>query len=358
MAKTFFVTGGAGFIGSAVVRYLIQQTDCNVVNLDRLTYAGNLETLACIDGDSRYRFVQGDIADRVLVKELIEQTRPAAIVNLAAETHVDRSIDNPADFIHSNIIGTATLLEAAREYWNRLGEKNQAQFRFLHVSTDEVFGSLAEGDFFCETTPYDPSSPYSATKASSDHLVRAWHRTYGLPVLVTNCSNNYGPYQFPEKLIPLMVLKALADEELPVYGRGDQVRDWIYVEDHVNALMKVLESGNPGETYNLGSCSERTNLELIENICEILVELDPVGTSKESLSSLITFVEDRPGHDQRYAIDNSKVVRELKWKPQETFESGLRKTVQWICENRNYYDRIKANRYAGQRLGMGQPGQG
>ncbi len=325
-SKTFLVTGGAGFIGSAVVRELVNTTQHRVVNVDKLTYAGNLESLASVESSERYTFVQADICDAAAMQQLFAHHQPDIVLHLAAESHVDRSIDGPAEFIQTNIVGTAVLLEAARGYWKALQATNAAKaeaFRFHHVSTDEVYGDL-EGtdDLFTETTPYAPSSPYSASKASSDHLVRAWQRTYGLPTLVTNCSNNYGPYHFPEKLIPLMILNALAGKALPVYGDGQQIRDWLYVEDHARALIKVATEGQVGETYNIGGHNEKANLTVVETLCDLLQELVP---SEKAYRDLITFVTDRPGHDVRYAIDASKIERELGWKPQETFETGLRK---------------------------------
>ncbi|MFG6668610.1 dTDP-glucose 4,6-dehydratase [Halomonas sp. HNIBRBA4712] len=346
------VTGGAGFIGSAVVRYLIEQTDHRVVNVDALTYAGNLESLTEVEGSERYAFEHVDINNAAQMQAVFERHQPDVVMHLAAESHVDRSIDGPAAFIQTNIVGTYTLLEAARQYWNGLKERapeKAAGFRFHHISTDEVYGDL-EGpeDLFTEETPYAPSSPYSASKASSDHLVRAWQRTYGLPVLVTNCSNNYGPYHFPEKLIPLMILNALAGKALPVYGDGQQVRDWLYVEDHARALVKVALEGEVGETYNIGGHNEKTNLEVVETLCDLLQELVP---SERSYRKLITFVADRPGHDLRYAIDADKIERELGWRPEETFETGLRKTVQWYLDNRQWWQRVQDGSYQGERLG-------
>ena len=346
------VTGGAGFIGSAVIRYLIEQTEHAVVNVDALTYAGNLESLTAIDSNERYTFEQADIGDAASMAAILERHQPDAVMHLAAESHVDRSIDGPAAFIQTNIVGTYTLLEAVRHYWKGLQastpEKASA-FRFHHISTDEVYGDL-EGpeDLFTEQTPYAPSSPYSASKASSDHLVRAWHRTYGLPILVTNCSNNYGPYHFPEKLIPLMILNALAGKPLPVYGNGQQVRDWLYVEDHARALVKVVTEGVVGETYNIGGHNEKANLEVVETLCDLLQELVP---AESNYRDLITFVQDRPGHDLRYAIDASKIEHELGWKPEETFETGLRKTVEWYLANEAWWKRVQDGSYQGQRLG-------
>ncbi|MDH0568372.1 dTDP-glucose 4,6-dehydratase [Pseudomonas oleovorans] len=347
------VTGGAGFIGSALIRHLIQNTGHQVLNLDKLTYAGNLESLAPVDDNPRYRFVQADIADSPVVAQTLAEFQPDAIMHLAAESHVDRSIDGPAAFIQTNIVGTYSLLESTRTYWLGLSAERKAAFRFHHISTDEVYGDLhGVDDLFTETTPYAPSSPYSASKAASDHLVRAWQRTYGLPVLLTNCSNNYGPYHFPEKLIPLMILNALAGKPLPVYGNGQQVRDWLYVEDHARALLKVVSEGKVGETYNIGGHNEQKNLDVVRAICALLEELapqKPAGIAR--YEDLITYVQDRPGHDQRYAIDASKIERELGWVPQETFETGLRKTVQWYLDNLDWCRRVQDGSYQGQRLG-------
>jgi dTDP-glucose 4,6-dehydratase len=353
------VTGGAGFIGSAVIRHIIRNTRSSVVNVDKLTYAGNLESLAQVSGSSRYAFEQVDICDAGEVGRVFREHQPDAVMHLAAESHVDRSIDGPADFIQTNIVGTYTLLEAARQYWQELEGDRREHFRFHHISTDEVYGDLPHPDdtpdacrqLFTETTAYAPSSPYSASKASSDHLVRAWMRTYGLPVLVTNCSNNYGPYHFPEKLIPLMILNALEGKPLPVYGKGDQIRDWLYVEDHARALYLVVTRGQPGETYNIGGHNEKRNLEVVETICDILQELAP---SDIRFRDLITHVQDRPGHDRRYAIDASKIQRELGWQPQETFESGIRKTVQWYLDNQEWCRRVQDGSYQRERLGVGQ----
>ena len=354
------VTGGAGFIGSAVVRHLIQDTDHEVANLDKLTYAGNLESLASVADSPRYRFYQVDICDAPAMDRVFAEFRPDAVMHLAAESHVDRSIDGPADFIQTNIVGTYTLLEAARRYWSGLPAAAKEAFRFHHISTDEVYGDLHGSDeLFVETTPYAPSSPYSASKASSNHLVRAWQRTYGLPSIVTNCSNNYGPYHFPEKLIPHMILNALAGKPLPVYGDGAQIRDWLYVEDHARALVEVLSRGQVGETYNIGGHNEMRNLQVVETICELLDELVPLATDREqarSYKTLITFVKDRPGHDLRYAIDAAKIQRELGWVPQETFASGIRKTVQWYLDNRQWWQRVLNGEYRLGRLGQaGRP---
>ena len=328
---TVLVTGGAGFIGSAVIRHLMSDADYRVVNVDKLTYAGNLESLASISGHSRYSFEQVDICDAAEIQRVLAQYQPDIIMHLAAESHVDRSIDGPAEFIHTNIIGTYTLLEQARQYWLTLGEVKKSGFRFHHVSTDEVYGDLEGTDeLFTESTPYAPSSPYSASKASSDHLVRAWHRTFGFPTMITNCSNNYGPYHFPEKLIPLVILNALAGKPLPVYGRGDQIRDWLYVEDHARALVLVATTGAIGETYNIGGHNEMQNIEVVKTICQLLEELAPEKPAGvEQYQDLISYVADRAGHDVRYAIDASKIQQELNWTPLETFESGIRKTVQW-----------------------------
>lgn len=353
--KTILVTGGAGFIGSAVVRHIIQDTPYHVVNLDKLTYAGNLESLNSVSDSPRYQFEQADICDRSAMERIFAQYRPDVVMHLAAESHVDRSIDGPAAFIETNIIGTYTLLEAARNYWNALESQAKAAFRFHHISTDEVYGDLEGPDsLFTETTPYAPSSPYSASKASSDHLVRAWRRTYGLPTLITNCSNNYGPFHFPEKLIPLIILNALAGKPLPVYGKGEQIRDWLYVEDHARALVKVATEGALGETYNIGGHNERKNIDVVHTLCDLLEELvpnKPAGVAH--YRDLITYVADRPGHDLRYAIDASKIAHDLGWVPQETFESGIRKTVIWYLENETWWRRVQDGSYAGERLGLG-----
>lgn len=347
------ITGGAGFIGSALVRHLLNETDHEVLNLDKLTYAGNLESLASIEDHPRYRFLKADIADSEAVSRALAQFQPDAIMHLAAESHVDRSIDSPAAFIQTNIVGTYALLESTRVYWSSLNAERKAAFRFHHISTDEVYGDLhGVDDLFTETTPYAPSSPYSASKAASDHLVRAWHRTYGLPVLLTNCSNNYGPYHFPEKLIPLMILNALEGKPLPVYGDGLQVRDWLFVEDHARALVEVVTRGRVGETYNIGGHNEQKNIEVVRGICALLEELapaKPAGIAR--FEDLITHVKDRPGHDLRYAIDAGKIERELGWKPQETFHSGLRKTVQWYLDNLEWCRHVQDGSYQRERLG-------
>ncbi|QSX36044.1 dTDP-glucose 4,6-dehydratase [Shewanella sedimentimangrovi] len=350
------VTGGAGFIGSAVIRNIIENTQDSVVNIDKLTYAGNLESLVTIEDNERYSFEQVDICDRAELDRVFNTYRPDAVMHLAAESHVDRSIAGPADFIETNIVGTYTLLEAARAYWNGLEEVRKATFRFHHISTDEVYGDLPHPDeqggvlpLFTECTSYAPSSPYSASKASSDHLVRAWRRTYGLPTIVTNCSNNYGPYHFPEKLIPLVILNALEGTPLPVYGKGDQIRDWLYVEDHARALYKVVTDGAVGETYNIGGYNEKRNLEVVQTICSILDSLVPKDTKYEDQ---IIFVEDRPGHDRRYAIDSSKIQRELGWVPIETFETGLKKTIEWYLANREWCQHVKDGSYQRERVGI------
>ncbi len=352
MAGRLIVTGGAGFIGSAVVRHAIGECGHTVLVVDKLTYAGDLESLAPVARDTRYAFVRADIADAAKMHEVIESFAPDAIMNLAAESHVDRSIDGPAPFIQTNIVGTFTLLQASFDYWRKLPAGKRDAFRFHHVSTDEVFGSLDDGSpCFVETTPYRPNSPYSASKASADHLVRAWHHTYGLPTIVSNCSNNYGPYHFPEKLIPLTIIKALAGEKLPVYGNGMNVRDWLYVEDHARALVRVALTGKIGETYCIGGRSERNNLAVVQSICAIMDELVP-RTASRPHAELISFVTDRPGHDFRYAIDPSKIDGELGWQPLETFESGLRKTVEWYLANRAWWERIRTKGYRGERLGV------
>jgi len=361
------ITGGAGFIGSAVVRHIIRNTDDQVVNLDKLTYAGNLNSLADVMDSDRHQFIKMDICDRDTLDAIFLEHQPDAVMHLAAESHVDRSIDGPAEFIQTNIVGTYNLLEAARAFWTTLDAERQNNFRFHHISTDEVYGDLphptnapdALQHLFKESTPYAPSSPYSASKASSDHLVRAWHRTYKLPTIITNCSNNYGPYHYPEKLIPLVILRALDGKELPVYGAGDQIRDWLYVEDHVKALYLVLKQGEPGETYNIGGHTEKQNIEVVQKICDILDELRPrnpinneLKNRTDSYRCLITYVPDRPGHDRRYAIDASKIEKELGWIPEETFESGIRKTVSWYLSNLEWCQSALGKNYQQERLGM------
>lgn len=349
------VTGGAGFIGSALVRMLINETKHEVLNIDKLTYAGHLESLESIVDSERYQFEQVDICNAKEIKRIVQEFSPDAIIHLAAESHVDRSIDGSAEFIKTNINGTHTLLEEAKQYWQGLEGVRKENFRFLHVSTDEVYGELGETGLFTEETPYDPRSPYSSSKASSDHLVRAWHHTYGLPTLITNCSNNYGPYQFPEKLIPVVILKALQGKDIPVYGTGENVRDWLYVDDHARALMKVVQEGQPGETYNIGGHNEKKNIEVVHTICDTLNELSPKGEG-ESYRSQISFVTDRPGHDFRYAIDASKIERELGWTPEETFDSGIRKTIQWYLDNIDWCEAVTENNYDLERLGTGGKG--
>lgn len=346
------VTGGAGFIGSAVIRHIIENTKHHVLNVDKLTYAGNLESLSLVQQSDQYQFSQTDICNETAIEALFHEFQPNVVMHLAAESHVDRSIDGPAAFMQTNIIGTYTLLEVARKYWLNLDEKSKKNFRFHHISTDEVYGDL-EGttDLFTEATPYQPSSPYSASKASSDHLVRAWHRTYGLPVIVTNCSNNYGPYHFPEKLIPLVILNALDEKPLPIYGNGQQIRDWLFVEDHARALYKVVTEGREGETYNIGGHNEKRNIEVVKTICTILDELKPKADG-QLYESLITFVKDRPGHDLRYAIDAEKIQKELNWCPQETFETGIRKTVEWYLNNLDWCRRVQDGSYQRERLGV------
>jgi len=352
-SKIIFVTGGAGFIGSAVIRYLINETSHNVVNIDKLTYAGNLLSLSDIEADEKYTFIHADICDSIKMREVFSVYKPDIIMHLAAESHVDRSIDGPSEFMQTNIIGTYTLLEAARGYWSKLDEMSKKNFRFHHISTDEVYGDLGcTGELFTESTAYDPSSPYSASKASSDHLVRAWQRTYGLPTVITNCSNNYGPYHFPEKLIPLVILNALSGKNLPIYGDGSQVRDWLFVEDHARALVTVASNGKVGETYNIGGHNEIKNIDVVTTICSIL---DDVIKNKPNdivnFAELITFVADRPGHDLRYAIDASKIYRELNWQPQESFESGIRKTILWYLENLEWCQQVQQGTYQQERLG-------
>ncbi len=351
----FLVTGGAGFIGSAVIRHLIKDLDHEVVNLDSLTYAGNLESLVDVVDTPNYKFEKVDVCDFGNVQRVFDEHQPDKVMHLAAESHVDRSIDGPADFIQTNIVGTYIMLDVARQYWMKLPEQDKSSFRFHHISTDEVYGDL-EGtdDLFLETTAYAPSSPYSASKASSDHLVRAWNRTYGLPMVITNCSNNYGPYQFPEKLIPLVILNAISGKALPVYGKGNQIRDWLHVEDHARALVKVVLEGVDGETYNIGGHNEKTNLDVVKTLCQILDELvpnHPVGI--ERYEDLITYVKDRPGHDVRYAIDATKIDKVLGWKPDETFETGIRKTVEWYLDNKSWWERVLDGSYQGERLGLG-----
>ena len=346
------VTGGAGFIGSAVIRHIIENTHHHVLNVDKLTYAGNLESLRSIEKSERYKFSQTDICDQVVLERIFHEFQPDSVMHLAAESHVDRSIDGPAAFIQTNIVGTYSLLEAARKYWLSLTLDAKEAFRFHHISTDEVYGDLVgTTDLFTETTPYTPSSPYSASKASSDHLVRAWQRTYGLPTIVTNCSNNYGPYHFPEKLIPLVILNALDAKPLPIYGKGDQIRDWLFVEDHARALYQVVTEGVVGETYNIGGHNEKQNIEVVKTICKILDELKPQSTGQK-YETLITFVKDRPGHDLRYAIDAAKIEKELGWTPQETFETGIRKTVAWYLNNLDWCHRVQDGSYQRERLGV------
>ena len=354
--KTFLVTGGAGFIGSAVVRFLINHTNHKVINLDNLTYAGNLDSLEAVADNERYVFEHADICDSSAVSRILSEYQPDFIMHLAAESHVDRSIDGPSEFIQTNIVGTYNLLECARKYWVELEPCKKEKFRFHHISTDEVYGDL-EGttDLFTEETSYSPSSPYSASKASSDHLVRAWQRTFGLPTIVTNCSNNYGPYHFPEKLIPLMILNALDGKSLPIYGDGQQIRDWLYVEDHAKALVKVVTEGKTGETYNIGGHNEKANIDVVTTICSILEELVPIKPAGvESYIDLVTYVKDRPGHDVRYAIDASKIEKELGWLPEETFESGIRKTVLWYLENKEWWQSVLDGSYKMERLGHGE----
>ncbi|MDY4378931.1 dTDP-glucose 4,6-dehydratase [Pectobacterium brasiliense] len=352
--KRILITGGAGFIGSALVRYILKETQDSVVVVDKLTYAGNLSSLAPVADSSRFAFEQVDICDRAELDRVFTAYQPALVMHLAAESHVDRSIDGPAAFIETNIVGTYTMLEAARHYWQNLVDADKRAFRFHHISTDEVFGDLhGTDDLFTETTPYAPSSPYSASKASSDHLVRAWLRTYGFPTIITNCSNNYGPYHFPEKLIPLVILNAVAGKPLPVYGDGAQIRDWLFVEDHARALYKVVTEGEIGETYNIGGHNERKNIEVVQTICALLEELapnKPAGVAH--YRDLITYVKDRPGHDMRYAIDAGKIERELGWRPEETFETGMRKTVSWYLNNEKWWRSVQDGSYAGERLGL------
>jgi dTDP-glucose 4,6-dehydratase len=352
MAQVYLVTGGAGFIGGNFVLGLMNQGNAKVINLDALTYAGNMDTLSSVMDNPNHIFVQGSILDRELVSRLLDQHQPSAIINFAAESHVDRSIDSPGEFIQTNVVGTFELLEAFRSYHSSASEKSRAALRFLHVSTDEVYGSLGAEGFFTEETSYAPNSPYSASKAGADHLVRAYHHTYGLPTLTTNCSNNYGPFHFPEKLIPLIIQKALAGEKLPVYGDGMQVRDWLYVEDHCRAILKVLEAGQVGEVYNIGGHNEMANLDVVKTICGLLDDMVPNSPHKPH-AELISFVKDRPGHDRRYAIDAGKLQRELGWQPKETFETGIRKTIQWYLDHQEWTQRISSGEYRGERLGLG-----
>ena len=352
MKTVYFVTGGCGFIGANFIQYLLKKTKPkSVINLDKLTYAGNQKNLADFEQDPRYIFVHGDICDAELVSRLFTEYQPNYIVNFAAESHVDRSIDGPAEFIQTNIVGTSVLLQESLKYYSTLKGKESERFRFHHVSTDEVFGSLSESGFFTEETPYDPSSPYSASKASSDHLVRAWHRTFDLPVLISNCSNNYGPYQFPEKLIPLMILNCLEEKPLPVYGTGENIRDWLYVEDHCDAIYTILQKGTIGETYNVGGNNEIKNIQIVEVICDVLNDIHPAGSGK-SYHELITFVKDRPGHDFRYAIDASKLKKEIGWEPKESFNTGIQKTIEWYLKNEEWWKTIQENTYKQERLGI------
>jgi dTDP-glucose 4,6-dehydratase len=350
MTKRYLVTGGAGFIGSAVVRHLISTTNSSVLVVDKLTYASNLDSLAPVENDTRYSFARADVANPAAIGNLLASFRPDVIMHLAAESHVDRSIDGPAAFIQTNVVGTFVLLQQALDYWRNLSSSRAEQFRFHHISTDEVFGSLGASGFFHEETAYQPSSPYSASKAASDHLVRAWHHTYGLPAVISNCSNNYGPYHFPEKLIPLTILNALEGKPLLVYGRGENVRDWLYVEDHARALLMIAERGRVGQSYNVGGNCEKSNVSVVRAICALIDEFSPDSVGPRE--RFITFVADRPGHDHRYAIDASKIRQELGWQPQETFESGLRKTVEWYLTNRTWWQRIRSDVYRGERLGM------
>jgi dTDP-glucose 4,6-dehydratase len=351
--QTILVTGGAGFIGSGFVRGLIARRQARVVNLDKLTYAGNLDSLEAVLTSPDHVFVEGDVTDSAVVDRVLAEHQPQAIVHFAAESHVDRSIDRPADFVLTNVLGTFQMLDAALAYWSKLSGPRRDAFRFLHVSTDEVYGSLGPQGLFSESSPYDPSSPYSASKAAADHFVRAYHRTFGLPVLVTNCSNNYGPYQFPEKLIPLMILNAVAGKPLPVYGDGGNIRDWLFVADHCRALECVLAGGRPGETYNIGGNCERTNLDVVQQICRAVDELRP-GLPHAPCTSLITFVRDRPGHDRRYAIDSNRIRTALGWQPEHDFESGLRETVRWYLDNSCWIERVLTGKYRLERLGLGR----
>jgi len=352
MKTVYFVTGGCGFIGANFIQYLLKKTKPkSVINLDKLTYAGNQKNLAVFEQDPRYIFVHGDICDAELVSRLFTEYQPNYIINFAAESHVDRSIDGPAEFIQTNIVGTSVLLQESLKYYSTLKGKESERFRFHHVSTDEVFGSLSESGFFTEESPYDPSSPYSASKASSDHLVRAWHRTFDLPVLISNCSNNYGPYQFPEKLIPLMILNCLEEKPLPVYGTGENIRDWLYVEDHCDAIYTILQKGTIGETYNVGGNNEIKNIQIVEVICDVLNDIHPAGSGK-SYHELITFVKDRPGHDFRYSIDASKLKKEIGWEPKESFNTGIQKTIEWYLKNEEWWKTIQENSYKQERLGI------
>jgi len=350
----YLITGGAGFIGSAVIRHLIQNLNQQVINVDKLTYAGNLESLETVSNSPLYTFEQVDVCDKEELQRVFNQYQPDKIMHLAAESHVDRSIDGPAEFIQTNIVGTYNLLDISKQYWNNLPEQRKSTFRFHHISTDEVYGDLHGTDeLFTEETPYAPSSPYSASKASSDHLVRAWYRTYNFPIVITNCSNNYGPYQFPEKLIPLVILNAISGKPLPIYGKGDQIRDWLHVEDHAKALIKVIQEGEIGETYNIGGYNEKTNLQVVQTICDILEKLHPsTHITPNTYHDLITFVKDRPGHDIRYAIDASKIDEKLGWKPEETFETGIKKTVEWYLNNESWWQRVQDGSYQGERLGL------
>ena len=352
MGKVYIVTGGSGFIGTNFIRFMLDNGFAErIINLDKLTYAGNPQNLLKYDNDKRYAFVQGDICDQELVQELFLLHKPDVIINFAAESHVDRSIDGPSDFIRTNISGTYTLLQKSLRYYQSLTKEDQKSFRFHHISTDEVFGSLDNNGIFTEETPYDPSSPYSASKASSDHLVRAWHRTYGLPIIISNCSNNYGPYQFPEKLIPLMILNCLQEKPLPVYGTGENIRDWLFVDDHCDAIHTIIEKGEIGETYNVGGNHEIKNINIVKTICNILDNIRPSENLK-SYQELITFVKDRPGHDFRYAIDSSKLQNKLGWSPKETFETGIRKTIDWYLDNKTWWQDIQNNTYQQERLGV------
>ena len=352
MDNKILVTGGSGFIGSNFIHYLINNTDYQrIINLDKLTYAGNNDNLINIQQNIRYKFIKGDICDRQCIKKIFQDYSPNKIVHFAAESHVDRSIDGPKDFINTNIVGTSILLEESLSYYNKLKKLSKSSFKFHHISTDEVFGSLGEKGFFVEDSPYDPSSPYSASKASSDHLVRAWHRTFGLPVTISNCSNNYGPYQFPEKLIPLIIINCLSNKSLPVYGKGENIRDWLYVEDHCKAINLILQEGAIGDTYNIGGNNEISNINIVESICTILDKLKPSNSGK-SYKQLISFVKDRPGHDFRYAINTTKIKKDLNWEPKETFDSGLTKTIKWYLENENWWKKIQKNIYKQERIGV------